>query len=153
MIYLPHVWVYAGATCEDVYAQLDGKIDDNVNLECMSLPQLAFVAPAYSNDLVQKLAMDMWLEIQGDYEKSFERGISFHELTATMSAQVLETSCPGQCSNGYSGEMPVLEVTTWRYYLMHSIEPLMQVVVQKRPLWHPSLSDASGMFSVVPPET
>lgn len=128
MTYLPHIWVYAGATCEDVYAQLDEKVSDNVNLELMSSPQLAFVAPAYSDDLVQKLALDMWLEIQGLYEESFERGISFHELTAVMSAQVVERPA------NYDGEMPVLEVTTWQYYLVHSVEPLMQIVVQKRPM-------------------
>ena len=90
MPYLPHIWVYAGATCEDVYAELDDKASDRTDLDLMSTPQLAFVAPAYSDDLVQKLAMDMWSEIQGDYEESFERGISFHELTAVMSAQVVE---------------------------------------------------------------
>jgi hypothetical protein len=128
MSYLPYIWVYAGATCEDVYAQLDEKIDDNVNLELMSSPQLAFVATGYSDDLVQKLALDMWLEIQGLYEESFERGISFHELTAVMSAQVVERPA------NYDGKMPMLEVTTWQYYLRHSVEPLMQIVVQKRPM-------------------
>lgn len=128
MSYLPHVWAYAGATCEDVYAQLINNASDNVNLELMSSPQLAFVAPAYSDDLVQKLALDMWLKIQGLYEESFERGISFHELTAVMSTQVVERPV------NYDGEMPVLEVTTWQYYLVHSVEPLMQIVVQKRPM-------------------
>ena len=90
MPYLPHIWVYAGATCEDVYAELDDKASDHTNLDIMSTPQLAFVAPAYSDDLVQKLAMDMWSEIQGDYEESFGRGISFYELTSVMSAQVVE---------------------------------------------------------------
>ena len=128
MSYLPYIWVYAGATCEDVYAELDDKASDRTNLELMSSPQLAFVAPAYSDDLVQKLALDMWSEIQGAYEESFERGISFHELTAVMSAQVVERPA------NYDGEMPVLEVTTWQYYLVHSVEPLMQIVVQKRPM-------------------
>lgn len=128
MPYLPHIWVYAGATCEDVYAELDDKASDRTNLDIMSTPQLAFVAPAYSDDLVQKLAMDMWSEIQGDYEESFERGISFYELTSVMSAQVVERP------DGFDGEMPVLEVTIWQYYLMHTVEPLMQVVIQKRPL-------------------
>ena len=127
MPYLPHIWVYAGATCEDVYAELDA-IGGRTNLDLMSTPQLAFVAPAYSDDLVQKLAMDMWSEIQQLYEESFDRGISFHELTAVMSAQVVERP------HGFDGEMPVLEVTIWQYYLMHSVEPLMQVVIQKRPL-------------------
>lgn len=127
MPYLPHIWVYAGATCEDVYAELDAT-GDRTNLDLMSSPQLAFVAPAYSDDLVQKLALDMWSEIQQLYEESFERGISFHELTAVMSAKVVERP------HGFDGEMPVLEVTIWQYYLMHTVEPLMQVVIQKRPL-------------------
>ncbi len=126
MSYLPHIWVYAGATCEEVYAQQEDPVA--IDFDLMASPQLAFVATGYSDDLVQKLALDMWSEIQGAYEESFERGISFHELTAVMSAQVVERPV------GFDGEMPVLEVTTWHYYLMHTVEPLMQVVVQKRAL-------------------
>lgn len=137
MSYLPHIWVYAGATCEDVYAELDAT-GDRTNLDLMSSPQLAFVAPAYSDDLVQKLAMDMWSEIQQLYEESFERGISFYELTAVMSAQVVERP------HGFEGEMPVLEVTTWQYFFVHTVEPLMQVVVQKRPLRRLSTFEASA---------
>lgn len=143
MSYLPHIWVYAGATCEDVYAELDAT-GDHTNLDLMSSPQLAFVAPAYSDDLVQKLAMDMWSEIQQLYEESFERGISFYELTAVMSAQVVERP------HGFEGEMPVLEVTTWQYFFVHTgrtscvVEPLMQVVVQKRPLRRLSTFEASA---------
>ena len=144
MPYLPHIWVYAGATCEDVYAELDDKASDRTNLDIMSTPQLAFVAPAYSDDLVQKLAMDMWSEIQGDYEESFERGISFHELTAVMSAQVVERPHGFESTGRSPVEMPVLEVTIWQYYLMHSVEPLMQVVIQKRPLRRLSAFDASA---------
>lgn len=137
MPYLPHIWVYAGATCEDVYAELDAT-GDRTNLDLMSSPQLAFVAPAYSDDLVQKLAMDMWSEIQGDYEESFGRGISFHELTSVMSAKVVERP------HEFEGEMPILEVTIWQYYLTHSVEPLMQVVVQKRPLRRLDTFEASA---------
>ena len=138
MPYLPHIWVYAGATCEDVYAELDDKASDRTNLDIMSTPQLAFVAPAYSDDLVQKLAMDMWSEIQGDYEESFERGISFYDLKTVMSTKVIERPA------NFDGEMPVLEVTVWRYYLMYTVEPLMQVVVQTRPLRHLSTFEASA---------
>lgn len=126
MSYLPHIWVYAGATCEEVYAQQDDPVA--IDFDLMASPQLAFVAAAYSDDLVQKLAMDMWSEIQDLYEESFDRGISFYELTAVMSAKVVERP------ENFDGEMPVLEVTIWQYYLMHSVEPLMQVTVQKRPL-------------------
>lgn len=128
MPYLPHIWVYAGATCEDVYAELDDKAGDRTNLDIMSSPQLAFVATDYSDDLVQKLAMDMWSEIQGDYEEAFNCGLSFYDLKAVMSAKVVERP------ENFDGEMPVLEVTVWQYYLMHTVEPLMQVVIQKRPL-------------------
>lgn len=138
MSYLPHIWVYAGATCEDVYEALDDKASDNINLDIMSSPQLAFVATDYSGDLVQKLAMDMWSEIQGYYEEAFERGISFYELKTVISAKVVERPA------NFDGEMPVLEVTVWQYYLMHSVEPLMQVVVQKRPLRRLSTFEASA---------
>lgn len=144
MPYLPHIWVYAGATCEDVYAELDDKASDRTNLDIMSTPQLAFVAPAYSDDLVQKLAMDMWSEIQGDYEESFERGISFHELTAVMSAKVVERPDGFESTGRSPVEMPVLEVTIWQYYLTHTVEPLMQVVIQKRPFRRLSAFEASA---------
>ena len=144
MPYLPHIWVYAGATCEDVYAELDDKASDRTNLDIMSAPQLAFVAPAYSDDLVQKLAMDMWSEIQGDYEESFERGISFYELTAVMSAKVVERPDGFESTGRSPVEMPVLEVTIWQYYLMRTVEPLMQVVIQKRPLRRLSTFEASA---------
>lgn len=138
MSYLPHIWVYAGATCEDVYAELDDKASDRTNLDLMSTPQLAFVAPAYSDDLVQKLAMDMWSEIQGDYEKAFGCGLSFYDLKAVISAKVVERP------PGFDGEMPILEVTIWQYFLMHSVEPLMQVVIQKRPLRRLDTFEASA---------
>lgn len=137
MSYLPHIWVYAGATCEDVYAELDAT-GDRTNLDLMSTPQLAFVAPGYSDDLVQKLAMDMWSEIQGDYEEAFDCGLSFYNLKAVMSAKVVERP------HGFDGEMPILEVTIWQYFLTHSVEPLMQVVVQKRPLRRLSTFEASA---------
>lgn len=137
MSYLPHIWVYAGATCEDVYAELDAT-GDRTSLDLMSTPQLAFVAPGYSDDLVQKLAMDMWSEIQGDYEEAFDCGLSFYNLKAVMSAKVVERP------HGFDGEMPILEVTIWQYYLTHSVEPLMQVVVQKRPLRRLSAVEASA---------
>ena len=137
MSYLPHIWVYAGATCEDVYAELDAT-GDRTNLDLMSTPQLAFVAPAYSDDLVQKLAMDMWSEIQGVYEEAFDCGLSFYNLKAVMSAKVVERP------HGFDGEMSILEVTIWQYFLTHSVEPLMQVVVQKRPLRRLSAVEASA---------
>ena len=137
MSYLPHIWVYAGATCEDVYAELDAT-GDRTNLDLMSTPQLAFVAPGYSDDLVQKLAMDMWSEIQGDYEEAFDCGLSFYNLKTVMSAKVVERP------HGFDGEMPILEVTIWQYFLTHSVEPLMQVVVQKRPLRRLSAVEASA---------
>lgn len=143
MSYLPYIWVYAGATCEDVYAELDAT-GDRTNLDLMSSPQLAFVATAYSDDLVQKLAMDMWSEIQQLYEESFERGISFYELTAVMSAQVVERPHGFESTGRSPMEMPVLEVAVWQYYLMHTVEPLMQVVIQKRPLRRLNTFEASA---------
>ena len=143
MSYLPHIWVYAGATCEDVYAELD-TTGDRTNLDLMSTPQLAFVAPAYSDDLVQKLAMDMWSEIQGDYEEAFDCGLSFYNLKAVMSAKVVERP------HGFDGEMPILEVTIWQYFLTHTgrtscvVEPLMQVVIQKRPFRRLNTFEASA---------
>lgn len=138
MSYMPYIWVYAGATCEDVYEALDDKASDRTNLDIMSTPQLAFVATDYSDDLVQKLAMDMWSEIQGVYEEAFDCGLSFYDLKAVMSAKVVERPA------NFDGEMPVLEVTVWQYYLTHTVEPLMQVVVQKRPLRRLSTFEASA---------
>lgn len=130
--YLPHIWVYAGATCEDVYAELEAT-GDRATLDSMSTPQLAFVAPDYSDDLVQKLALDMWSEIQGDYEEAFDCGLSFYDLKAVTSAQVIERPRGFESTGRSPVEMPVLEIVVWQYFLVHSVEPLMQVVVQKRP--------------------
>jgi hypothetical protein len=130
MSYLPYVWVYAGATSDEVYAQLDEPIDDTVNLELMSSPQLAFVATDLSHDLVQKLAMDMWSEMQGDYEEAFGRGISFYELKEVMSTKIFQDAV-------LDGELPVVEVAIWQYFMGHETEPLLRVVVQKRPLHSP----------------
>lgn len=138
MSYLPYVWVYAGATSDEVYAQLDEPIDDTVNLELMSSPQLAFVATDLSHDLVQKLAMDMWSEMQGDYEEAFGRGISFYEFKEVMSTKVCERP------PGFDGELPVVEVAIWQYFMGHETEPLLQVVVQKRPLRSTSVTRRSA---------
>ncbi len=144
MSYLPHIWVYAGATCEDVYEALDDKASDRANLDIMSTPQLAFVATDYSDDLVQKLAMDMWSEIQGAYEEAFDCGLSFYNLKAVMSAKVVERPANFESTGRSPVEMPVLEVTIWQYYLTHTVEPLMQVVIQKRPFRRLSAFEASA---------
>ena len=92
MSYLPHIWVYAGATCEDVYAELDDKASDRTNLDIMSSPQLAFVAPGYSDDLVQKLAMDMAAgslsaaEVQSRYCRLLHGKLGTYDAVAKVTA-------------------------------------------------------------------
>jgi hypothetical protein len=128
MSYMPFIWLYAGATEEDVYAELDNKASDNVNLELMSTPQCAFVAPAYSEELVEILAREMWDEIQGVYEESFDMGMPFSDLRLITSSQVCERP------EGFEGQLPVIEFTLHQYYAGHTIEPIMQIVAQKRHL-------------------
>ena len=61
-----------------------------------------------------------------------------------MSAKVVERPDGFESTGRSPVEMPVLEVTIWHYYLMHTVEPLMQVVIQKRPFRRLSAFEASA---------
>ena len=124
--YKPHVWVYHGATAEDVYSEQDDPSE--IDLELMASPQCYLVALSYSIDHVETVARAMWDDIQGDYEEAHECGLPFTVLRTALSTKQVERPA------GYEGQMEVLEVVEVNYYLNQSVEPLMQVIVQKRPL-------------------
>jgi hypothetical protein len=127
--YQPHIWVYHGATAEDVYSEQDSPSE--LNLELMASPQCSLVALSYSIDHVETVARAMWDDIQGDYEEAAECGLPFSlALQKTVSTRTVE------CPAGYDGPMEVFEVVQVDYSLNLSAEPLMRVIAQKRTL-HP----------------
>jgi len=134
MTYTPHIWLYGGATAEDLYSEQDGKNYD-LTLELMSSPQCAFAALEYSDELVERLARDMWDEIKEFYNDEDEPdlfGVDFSALRVVTSSKVCEPV------EGHVGPLPVIEVTVHEYYLYQTVEPLMQIVVQKRSVHRPS---------------
>ena len=136
MTYTPYIWLYGGATAEDLYAEQDGKNYD-LTLELMSSPQCAFAALEYSDELVERLARDMWDEIKEFYNNEDEpdpSGPDFRALRVVASSKVCKPI------EGHTGPLPVTEITVHEYYLYcyHTIEPLMQIIVQKRPVRRPS---------------
>lgn len=124
--FAPCVWVYHGATAEDLYNEQDERSE--LDLELLASPQCRFVSLSYSIDHVETVARGMWDEIQGVYEEAHECGLPFTVLRTTLSAKQVERPA------GYEGQMEVLEVVEVNYYLNQSVDPLMQVIVQKRPL-------------------
>ena len=135
MTYTPYVYLYGGSTCEDVYAEEDDW-RNSINLEVMSSPQCAFVALEYSEELIEALARDMWDEIKEFYNDPDEPdlfGVDFETLRVVTSSKVCEPP------EGHEGEeLPVKEVTVLDYYLHQTVEPLMKIVVQVRPVRRPS---------------
>jgi hypothetical protein len=124
--FAPCVWVYHGATAEDLYSEQDERSE--LDLELLASPQCRFVSLSYSIDHVETVARDMWDEIQGAYEEAHECGLPFTVLRTTLSTKQVERPA------GFEGQMEVLEVVEVNYYLNQSVDPLMQVIVQKRPL-------------------
>jgi len=131
MTYTPHAYLYSGATIEDVYAEQDAKAQD-LDLELMASPQCGFVALRYSEELIEELAREMWEGISEFYQDDedapglFPR--TFADLRVVISAKVCERP------EGFTGTLPVKEVTVLDYYLplAQTIEPIMKIVVQKR---------------------
>lgn len=142
MTYIPYVFLYGGSTCEDVYAEEDNW-RNSINLEAMSSPQCAFVALKYSEELIEALARDMWDEIKEFYNDPNEPGlfgVDFEALQVVTSSKVCEHTEPKSREKSHKSEkLPIKEVAVLNYYLPHQIapgalEPLMQIVVQKRPV-------------------
>lgn len=132
---MTHVYAYGGATCEDVYAELDDKASDRTNLELMSSPQCAFISTEYSEELIMDLARDMWEEIAeyyaGDLDRPFATRAPLEALRMTASSKVCERP------PNFDGELPVKEVTIIQFFGeadFSNEEALMQIVVQKRPV-------------------
>ena len=127
MTYTPYVYLYSGATCEDVYAEQDDRQD--LDLEQLAAPQCGFVALTYSDELVRELATEMWEGIKefypdGDEDEPGLFPITFDDLRVVTSASVCEHTEPRSCK----------EVTVLDYYhpAYNTIEPLMTIVVQMR---------------------
>jgi len=140
MAYTPHVYLYYGATCEDVQVELDDKPYDYLDLELMASPQCRFVALEYSEEKVRELALEMWEGIKKFYQED-EHGscvvpITLDSLRVITSARVCEHTGSRSCKDGFEGPLPVAEITVLDYYhpIYNTIEPLMKIVVQMRPV-------------------
>ena len=108
------VWLYGVCTFLDVEAERD---DPSVDMDTMSAPQVAIVAPGYSEAIVRELATEALESLALD-DFGFP-AISLEDLSQVMSASRPE--------NGV-----VLELVTHDYYdLMHSCH-LIRVTVQER---------------------
>jgi len=137
MTYTPYVYLYSGATCEDVYAEQDDRQD--LDLEQLAAPKCGFVALTYSDELVRELATEMWESIEEFYQDGDEDEpglfpVTLDSLRVVTSASVCEHTGPRSRKEGFEGPLPVKEVTVLDYYhpTYNTIEPLMKIVVQVR---------------------
>ena len=132
---LTHVWLYGGATSEDVYAALDDKPSDYIDLETMASPQCWRVATEYSETMVRDIAAEMFEQLVEYYWEGDEPSLfppSLDNLQKVVASKVCEPL------EGQTEPLEVVEVTTITYYEETDVEqkePLMFIVVQKRPVW------------------
>jgi hypothetical protein len=126
--YQPYIWVYHGAMAEDVYEKQCAHFNPEADLELLASPRCHFVTLSYSISHVETVARNMWDEVQGDYEETYGCSLPFTVLYTTWSTRQVERPA------GYERPMEVLEIVETDYYLARSVDPLMRVVVQKRPL-------------------
>lgn len=132
---LTHVWLYGGATSEDVYAALDDKPSDYIDLETMASPQCWRVATEYSETMVRDIAAEMFEQLVEYYWEGDEPSLfppSLDNLQKVVASKVCEPL------EGQTEPLEVVEVTTITYYEQTDVEqkePLMFIVVQERPVW------------------
>ena len=132
MTYTPYVYLYSGATCEDVYAEQDDRQD--LDLEQLAAPQCWFVALTYSDELVRELATEMWESIEELYQDGDEDEPGLFPVTLD-SLRVVTSASVCKRPKGFEGPLPVKEVIVLDYYrppTYNTIEPLMKIVVQVR---------------------
>ena len=132
MTYTPYVYLYSGATCEDVYAEQDDRQD--LDLEQLATPQCGFVALTYSDELVRELATEMWESIEEFYQDGDEDEPGLFPVTLD-SLRVVTSASVCKRPKGFEGPLPVKEVIVLDYYrppTYNTIEPLMKIVVQVR---------------------
>lgn len=117
--YQPYVWIY-GAIAEDIYGEPG---------ELRARPQLGLVSLSCSMDHVETVARAVWNEIQSDYEEAHNCDLPFQVLKTTLSTTQVERPIGLRAD-----QQEVHEVVKVNYYLNQSVDPLMQVIVQKRTL-------------------
>jgi hypothetical protein len=117
-----HVWVYHGATSEDVYEANDEHED--ADLELLASPQCSRVATSYATKHVEAIAKDMWADIVESYEEAYSCKLPLLSLQTTHRHKVVDSA----------RATTVLEFAVVSYFISQSVEPVMQVIAQKRPL-------------------
>ena len=77
------IWLYGVCTFQDVKAEQD---DPSVDMDMMSAPQVAIIAPGYSEAIVRELATEALDELTVDDEPDLDlRGVSLDDLDHVMS--------------------------------------------------------------------
>lgn len=129
---MKHVYIYNCATIE----QLQEGFED-FNLTDIAKPACIYISSHYSEDLVTELIIDMWHLIHADYtDPNLEREdrLSLSQLSMERSSKEHPKSIPGW------EDQPSLLLKTKSIICYHKddinkIEPLTQIVVQKRSVY------------------
>jgi len=121
------IWLYGVCTFQDVEAERD---DPSVDMDMMSAPQVAIIAPGYSEAFVRELATDALDELAiedeiAGYDPALDlRGVSLDDLEHVMSC-----ARPERLQG-----LPhvILETVVHDYYHPADSCHLIRVTVQKR---------------------
>ena len=129
---MTYVYAYMGATCEDVYNELENTASDRTSLEIMASPRAAFISTEYSEELVMELAEHMWDEIAEYYARDLDR--PFATRAPLTALRMVTTSKECRYPSNFKGELPIKEITTVQFFGeadFDNTDELMRVVVQK----------------------
>ena len=131
------IYLYSGCTAEDVYAALDDRPSDYIDLDTMSSPQVCFLATGYSEEKVREFALELWEGVAEFYQDPDEPTLfdsqmpeeSFSHLQVVTSAKIVE---PHPDVDPVFQVQEVTEVTYYAETDMEQNDPLIKIVVQKR---------------------
>ncbi|QDP53481.1 MAG: hypothetical protein GOVbin4933_27 [Prokaryotic dsDNA virus sp.] len=136
----PFVWLYGGATCEDVYDANDTP-REYLDLDMMASPQCWRVANELSEAMINEIAAGMFEQLAEYYWDGEDPSLfppSLNSLQKVVSSKVRESTGPKSCEEGQTEPLEVVEVTKVAYFEETDTEqkhPLMLIVIQKRPVW------------------
>ncbi len=129
-----YVYLYGGATSEDVYCANDSP-RDYLDLEAMASPQCWRVASELSETMIRDIANEMFEQLVDYYWEGDEPSLfppSLDSLQKVVASKVCEPV------EGQTEPLEVVEVTEVTYFEetdMEQKQPLMLIVIQKRPVW------------------
>lgn len=139
------IWLYGVCTFQDVEAERD---DPSVDMDMMSTPQVAIIAPGYSEAIVRELATEALDELTVDDEPDLDlRGVSLDDLDHVMSCARPERLQGAPCI--------VHEVVVHDYHDPADGCHLIRVTVQERSVRSadnqaPSLTERVSVSSTAP---